>query len=59
MRPATTAWLANLRANAEAPGNDLVLLRGPKGAVVFTPNEIVGKSDEELLAFVAGRLTEQ
>jgi len=56
MRPATTAWLADLRANAEAPGNDLVLVRGPAGAVVFTPDEIVGKSDEELLNFIGSRL---
>ena len=59
MRPATVAWLANLRAEAAAPGAILVIVRGPARSVTFSPYEIVGKSDDELLAFIAGRLTEQ
>lgn len=59
MRPATVAWLANVRAEATAPGAILVIVRGPAGAVAIFPDEIVGTSDDELLAFIAGRLTEQ
>jgi len=57
MRPATTAWLANVRANAAPPGTTFVIVRGPAGSVAITPDEIVGKSDDdELLAFIVGRL---
>ena len=59
MRPATVAWLANVRAEATAPGAILVIVRGPSGSVTFSPEEIVGKPDDELLAFIAGRLIEQ
>jgi hypothetical protein len=58
MRPATTAWLANVRANAAPPGTTFVIVRGPAGSVAVTPDEIVGKSDEELLAFIVGRLND-
>jgi len=58
MRPATVAWLANVRAEATAPGAILVIVRGPAGSVAISPEHIVGKSDDELLAFIAGRLTE-
>jgi hypothetical protein len=56
MRPATTAWLARVRANAAPPGTTFVIVRGPAGSVAVTPDEIVGKSDDELLAFIVGRL---
>ena len=56
MRPATTAWLANVRANAAPPGTSLVIVRGPAGSVAITPEEIVGRSDDELLAFIGSRL---
>jgi hypothetical protein len=56
MRAETAAWLATLRANAAAPGTTIVIVRGPAGSVAITPDEIVGKSDEELLAFIVGRL---
>jgi len=58
MRPSTVAWLANVRAEAAAPGAILVIVRGPAGSVTFFPEDIVGKSDDELLAFIAGRLAE-
>jgi len=58
MKPATAAWLAKLRADAAPPGTTFVIVRGPAGAVAITPDEIVGKSDDELLAFIVGRLKE-
>jgi hypothetical protein len=60
MRPETAAWLANVRAEADGTGrNLLVIVRTPAGSVAFSPEDIVGKSDDELLAFIARRLTEQ
>lgn len=48
----TTAWLAKLRAEAEVPGTILVCA----GRLRLRPDEIVGKSDDELLADVCARL---
>lgn len=59
MSPASAAWLANVRAEAAAPGALFVILRGPTRRVAIHPEDIVGKSDDELLAFIAGRLAEQ
>jgi hypothetical protein len=59
MSPETAAWLANVRAKAAAPGALLVTVRGPAGSVAIFPDEIVGKSDDELLAFIDSRLAEQ
>jgi len=56
MSPATTAWLANVRAEAVAPGAFMIVIQSTKDRVVIFPDEVVGKSDEELLAFVRGRL---
>jgi len=58
MRPETASWLAKLRADAAPPGTAFVIVRGPAGAVAIPPDEIVGKSDEELLVFIGQRLTE-
>lgn len=58
MRSATAAWLANVRANAAPPGTTFVIVRGPAGTVAITPEEIVGKADAELLAFIVARLDE-
>jgi len=55
MSPATTAWLANVRAEAEVPGAFMIAIQSGKGRVVIFPDEVVGKSDEELLAFVRER----
>lgn len=52
MDPRVTAWLAKLRAEAEAPGTILVCV----GRLRLLPEDIVGKSDDELLAFVCERL---
>jgi hypothetical protein len=59
MSPADAAKLANLRAAAALPGARSVTVRGPAGSVTIPKNDIVGKSDDELLAFIAGRLAEQ
>jgi hypothetical protein len=56
--PETTAWLANVRAEL-ATGALPVTVNGPASSVAIFPDEIVGKSDDELLAFIAGRLAEQ
>lgn len=58
MKPETAAWLARVRANAAAPDIVFVTVRGPAGSVAIFPDEIVGKSDEELLAFIVRRLKE-
>jgi len=58
MKPETVAWLAKLRAQA-VPGTDLIFVRGPLGSAALYPHEIVGKSDDELLAFVTAQLAEQ
>jgi len=56
MSPGTAAWLANVRAEAEAPGAFMIVIESSKGKVAIFPDEVVGKSDEELLAFVRERL---
>ncbi|MDN4038650.1 hypothetical protein [Massilia sp. YIM B02443] len=60
MSPGTAAWLASLRAEAEAAGPTATTVTGtvrgrPVRAVIFS-DEFVGKSDEELLALVRERL---
>ncbi|WP_306393362.1 hypothetical protein [Telluria beijingensis] len=62
MSPADAAWLANVRADADA-GSLMVIVTGtvrgqPARAVIF-PDEIVGKADIELLAHLRARLAEQ
>ena len=47
MRPETITWLANVRAQVAA-GADIVIVRGPAGAVTIFPDERVGTSDDEL-----------
>ena len=54
----TAAWLANLRAEAAAPGALLVAVEGNPPVAIF-PDDMVGKSDDELLAFVRARLDEK
>lgn len=56
MSPKTAAWLANLRAELAAPGALLFSVPGKAGTVAIFPQDIVGKSDDELLAFVRERL---
>ncbi|MFK3741433.1 hypothetical protein [Massilia sp. TN1-12] len=59
MRSETVAWLANVRAQADGPGALLVVIRRMSGgSVAIFPEDIVGKSDDELLAFIAARLQE-
>jgi hypothetical protein len=58
MSTETAAWLANVRAELAA-GALLVTVAGTSGSVAIFPEDIVGKSDNELLAFIARRLAEQ
>lgn len=58
MSPDTAAWLANVRAELAA-GALLVAVPAKTGTVAIFPEDIVGKSDNELLAFIASRLAEQ
>jgi hypothetical protein len=51
--------VANVRAEAAAPGALLVTVRGPAGSVAIFPDEIVARSDDEPLAFIDSRLAEQ
>lgn len=59
MSPDTAAWLANVRAEAAGPGALLVVVRDGSRSVAIFPEDVVGKSDDELLAFIASRLAEQ
>jgi hypothetical protein len=59
MSPETVVWLANVRVEAAAPGALFVIVRSKTASVAIPPEDIVGKSDDELLAFIAGRLAEQ
>jgi hypothetical protein len=60
MKPEAVALLANVRAHAADPSVFLVIIprktRG--GSVAIFAEDIVGKSDDELLAFIAARLDE-
>jgi hypothetical protein len=49
------AWLANIRAEAQAPGAFLVIVPAKVGSIAIFADEILGKSDAELLAFIAER----
>jgi hypothetical protein len=59
VRPETAAWLANIRAEAADPSTVLVIVSGKTGRVTIFPDEIVGKSDDELLAVIAARLADR
>lgn len=59
MSPAAAAWLAKLRADAAPPGTVFVIVSGPAGSVAIPAEDIVGKSDNELMAFMVRRLAEQ
>lgn len=52
MRPETTEWLANLRIQATEPGTLFVAIRGRAGRLVVYPEDILRKSDEQLLEFI-------
>lgn len=54
MSPSDVALIANVRAEV-ASGAFLVIVAG---RVAIFPDEIVGKSDDELLAFLNARLSE-
>lgn len=52
MKSETTEWLANLRMQATEPGTLFVTIRGRAGRLLVYPDEILCKSDEELLQFI-------
>ena len=52
MKSETTEWLANLRMQATEPGTLFVAIRGRAGRLLVYPEEILCKSDEELLRFI-------
>jgi hypothetical protein len=54
MSPNDAALIADVRADV-ADGVDIVVIGG---RVAIFPDEIVGKSDDELLAYIAGRLAD-
>jgi hypothetical protein len=56
MSPADAALVAFVRAEAAAPGAVIVAV---KGRVAIFPEDIVGKSDDELLSFIEARLAER
>lgn len=61
MSPATTAWLASVRAEVAAPGSLMAIVTGtvrgqPRRVAIF-PDDVVGKTDDELFAFVRERLS--
>jgi hypothetical protein len=58
VRPETAAWVASIRAEAADPSTVLVIVSGKTGRVAIFPDEIVGKSDDELLDFIGKRLAE-
>jgi len=58
MSPETAAWLANVRAEL-ADGALLVTVSNDLGSVAIFPEDLVGKTDDELLAFIRRRLSEQ
>jgi hypothetical protein len=59
MSPADAALIANVRAEAAAPGALFVIVRSKTASVAIPPEDIVGKSDDELLSFIEARLAEQ
>lgn len=56
--PENSARIAKIRAEAAEPGTLVVVVPGNAGSVAISPDEIVARSDDELLAFIAVRLGE-
>lgn len=56
MRKETIEWLATLRARAEEPGIIFVAVRARSRSIFIYPEEILDRTDEQLLAFIRHRL---
>ena len=56
MKPVTTQWLANLRIQATEPGTLFVAIKSRAGRLVMYPEDILDKSDEQLLSQIRRRL---
>lgn len=54
----SAALLESVRAEASAPGALLVVVKSRNRSVAIFPEDIVGKADDELLAFIAMRLSD-
>lgn len=50
-------FLNNIRAEAQLPGTVMIIIGNPRKAA-FSPEEVVGKTNEELYALVEQRLLE-
>lgn len=50
--------LASLRAEAAIPQTILIAVMGQEPMAIY-PNDIIGKTDDELLALVRSRIAEQ
>lgn len=52
MRPETTRWLAQLRAQAIEPGTVFVAIRARARSFLIFPEEILAMTDDQLLHFI-------
>jgi hypothetical protein len=53
------AFLAALREWASDPGALIYTVRGKSGSIAIFPEDVTGRTDDELLAFVRERLNEE
>ena len=58
-QPATAALLANLREWAADPDALCYPVQTTKGRAVMFPEDVAGRSDDELLALICARLNER
>ena len=58
-QPATAALLANLREWAADPEALCYPVQTTKGRAVMFPEDVAGRSDDELLALICARLNER
>jgi hypothetical protein len=56
MSPYTKKWLADLRLQALDPGTLFVAIRSRAGRLLLYPEDILDKSDEQLLDLIRDRL---
>ncbi|HBZ07468.1 MAG TPA: hypothetical protein DEP03_14200 [Massilia sp.] len=56
--PATTALIANLREWAADPGAWCYPVKTTRGRAVIFPEDVVGCTDEQLVALICARLNE-
>ncbi len=59
MGPATTALLTELRAWAAEPEALCFPVQTTRGRVVLYPNDVAGRTDDQLVALICARLNEK